>query len=71
MCIVADMLSAAQIQKARRDSGDTQMEFARRIGVDQSTISRWEQDGISDRLTSIAVESILKQVKTARASEAA
>lgn len=65
------MLSATQIQKARRDSGDTQTEFARRIGVDQSTISRWEKEGISDRLTSIAVESILKQVKTARASEAA
>lgn len=65
------MLSATQIQKARRDTGDTQTEFARRIGVDQSTISRWEKEGISDRLTSIAVESILKQVKTARASEAA
>lgn len=34
------------VKKIRESLGETQEEFARRIGVDQGTISRWETAGV-------------------------
>lgn len=49
------------IKAARASLGESQEEFARRFGVHQSTVARWEARGIKDNLTRIAVESLLSQ----------
>ncbi len=38
------MITAADIRRARAKLDETQTEFAHRLGVDQSTIHRWEQE---------------------------
>ena len=38
------MTVGARIKKARQAAGLTQVELAARLGVEQSTISRWESD---------------------------
>ena len=43
--IDSTMLTGAKIKKARELLGESQQEFADRFGVDQSAVSRWEQDG--------------------------
>lgn len=43
------MATAKQIRAARESAGETQAEFGRRFGVDQSTIHRWETDGVPNR----------------------
>jgi len=62
------MMSASQIRSARLDLGETQTKFARRLRVDQSTISRWEKEGISDRLTALAVRHLLDAISEERAA---
>jgi DNA-binding transcriptional regulator YiaG len=39
------MLTASDIQRARKELGESQAAFAARFGVDQSTIHRWETEG--------------------------
>lgn len=37
------------IKEARHRLGESQEAFARRMGVDQATVSRWETRGLPDR----------------------
>jgi DNA-binding transcriptional regulator YiaG len=39
------MITAKQIKLARTKLGETQVKFAQRLGVDQSTVHRWETAG--------------------------
>lgn len=39
------MMDAAQIKAARERVSESQEDFAKRFGVDQTTISRWEISG--------------------------
>jgi DNA-binding transcriptional regulator YiaG len=41
----AAMVTAKQIRDARERLKESQIEFGRRFGVDQSTIHRWETNG--------------------------
>lgn len=50
-CIVRPMTMADQIRQAREQLGESQAEFGRRFGVDQSTVHRWETDGLPNRGT--------------------
>ena len=61
------MVSAAQIRKARSDLGETQSEFAKRFGVDQSTISRWEEVGIEGGFKALAARMLLAELKVGEA----
>ena len=42
-------MTGAQIKKIRESREETQVEFGAHFGVDQSTIHRWETNGITDR----------------------
>jgi DNA-binding transcriptional regulator YiaG len=46
------MIKPSEIKKARERLGETQEEFSRRFGVDQSTVHRWETYGVPDKGTS-------------------
>lgn len=39
------MITGAQIKRARESVNETQAEFAKRFGVDQSAVSDWERRG--------------------------
>ena len=43
MCNTPRMTLAQLVFKARQKTGKTQAAFAREIGVDQMTVSRWER----------------------------
>ena len=45
LCIKWFMITASEIQEARRKVAESQEAFGRRFGVDQSTIHRWETSG--------------------------
>jgi DNA-binding transcriptional regulator YiaG len=40
------MITSAQVKAIRKTLGETQAAFARRFGVDQATIHRWETRGV-------------------------
>ena len=40
------MLLPAEIKKMRERLGESQTEFANRFGVNQSTVHRWETEGL-------------------------
>jgi transcriptional regulator with XRE-family HTH domain len=53
-------MTGEQLREARERLGETQAAFAARLGVDQSTIHRWETNGPPDRgPAKIAIESVL------------
>lgn len=54
-------MTSDTIKAARASLGESQEEFARRFGVHQSTIARWEARGVKDNLTRLAVETVLSQ----------
>jgi DNA-binding transcriptional regulator YiaG len=54
------------IKAARASLGESQEEFARRFGVHQSTIARWEARGVNDNLTQLAIKSVLAQCISGR-----
>lgn len=43
------MASGELIRKARELVGESQAQFGRRFGVDQSTVARWEAEGSPGR----------------------
>lgn len=58
------MITPERILKARTAIGETQATFAARFGVDQSTIHRWETDGVPDRGTAaFAVTRVILEVE--------
>lgn len=58
------MVSPEHIKRIRLALGENQTKFAKRFGVDQSTIHRWETYGVPDRgAAPIAVDRILKEIK--------
>lgn len=60
---MADRLSGDELKATRERLGESQSQFGERFGVDQSTIHRWETDGISDRgTTKLAVERVLAEL---------
>ena len=43
--IITGMVTADTIKQSRQRVGESQADFAKRFGVDQSTIHRWETQG--------------------------
>lgn len=63
------MVTAADIRVARARIGEFQFEFARRFGVHQATISKWESDGPpSDGPIALLIERVLKEISPSEAS---
>lgn len=63
------MVTSEQVKKARAGLKESQAAFGARFGVDQSTIHRWETDGIPERgVTAMAVERVLADLVEQRAS---
>jgi DNA-binding XRE family transcriptional regulator len=68
------MVTGEQVKQARSRLGESQAAFGARFGVDQSTVHRWESEGVPERgTTKIAVEHVLSGLpaETAPATEAA
>jgi DNA-binding transcriptional regulator YiaG len=68
------MITASQIKEARKHVEETQTEFCVRLGVDQSTLSRWEENGPPDHgPTQVALESVISPIlrRKAKTSEGA
>jgi DNA-binding transcriptional regulator YiaG len=58
-------MTGREIKKIREDREETQAAFGLHFGVDQSTVHRWEKDGITDRgVTRLAIEHVLSRLKT-------
>lgn len=54
------MVTGETVKSARERLGETQEAFARRFGVDQSTVHRWETDGPPERGTAgMMIERVL------------
>jgi DNA-binding transcriptional regulator YiaG len=56
------MVTADTIKAERNRLRETQTEFARRFGVDQSTVHRWETNGVSGSITARFVASVLREL---------
>jgi DNA-binding transcriptional regulator YiaG len=60
------MLTADEIKQTREKLRETQAAFGARFGVDQSTVHRWETEGLPERgAARIAVESVLSNLSEA------
>jgi len=58
------MVTGERIRTARARLGESQAEFARRFEVDQSTIARWEANGLPERgLLQTAVMRVIEELK--------
>lgn len=54
------------IYRARKKLGESQLEFAKRFGVDQSTIWYWENNGIPTHgMASMAIKQVLADLARA------
>lgn len=54
------MVTSEDIRRARADLEESQADFGKRFGVDQSTIHRWETEGPPERGTAkIVIEQVL------------
>lgn len=59
------MITKEAILAARRSVGESQAEFAKRFGVEQNTVHRWETIGIpTTGTTRIAIERVLADLNT-------
>lgn len=59
------MVTADAVKSARERLGESQEAFAKRFGVDQSTVHRWETDGVPQRgTTPMAVERVLAELRS-------
>ncbi len=60
------MASAEQIKSARLAAKESQEAFARRFGVDQATVHRWENKGPPTRgAARMAIERVLAELEAA------
>ena len=60
------MVTREQIKAAREALGENQEQFAQRLGVDQTTVHRWEKRGLPGRGTAkVAVEKLLSELPAA------
>jgi len=58
------MVTGIEITRARELVGENYSQFARRLGVDRTTITRWEKDGPPPRGTAqIALERVLSELE--------
>jgi hypothetical protein len=58
------MQTGEHIKAARERLRETQAAFGARFGVDQSTVHRWETQGLPDRgTTRLAVERVLSELR--------
>ena len=58
------MIDGDHIKKVRAALGESQAQFAKRFGVNQSTVDRWESAGVTDRgVTEIAVRQVLASIE--------
>ncbi len=65
-------MTGEQIKAARKALKETQGAFAARFGVDQSTIHRWETEGVPERgVTAIAVRQVLDSLPAPHPASAA
>lgn len=65
------MITANDLQYARKAAGETQEQFSQRFGVIRTTYTRWEKDGPPTAGTAYAlIERVLAELAVAR-SEAA
>jgi DNA-binding transcriptional regulator YiaG len=65
------MVTSEQVITARKQLGENQEQFAKRFGVDQATVHRWEKKGIPGRGTAqVALENLLNEL-AAHQTEAA
>ena len=55
------MLTSEQIKAAREGLGESQAAFAKRFGVDQSVVSRWETKGVPHTGTA---EALIRRILT-------
>jgi DNA-binding transcriptional regulator YiaG len=59
------MPSTDEIRTVRNLLGETQAAFARRFGVDQATIHRWETKGLPERgAARVAVKNVLATLRS-------
>lgn len=57
------MIEPADIKRARQRLGESQAAFAKRFGVNQSTLQRWETGGVTESGTArIAIEYVLAEL---------
>ena len=54
---------AAALKQARERMNQTQTEFAAHLGVNQATISRWEERGPTNGPARLAVQKIIDAVE--------
>lgn len=60
------MITGDAIRAARERVGESQADFARRFGVDQSIVSRWETKGVPERGPAQAlIERVLAELSEA------
>lgn len=65
----AAMITIEQLRETRVRLGESQAAFGARFGVDQSTVHRWETDGIPHRgATRVAIERVLGDLDVTRAA---
>ena len=63
------MPSTDEIKAARKQLGESQAAFGARFGVDQSTVHRWETDGLPSRgAARVAVKNLLAGLEQSDAS---
>ena len=62
------MVKSSQIKKARDRLGESQAQFAKRFGVNQSTIQRWEKGRAPESgMAAALIQRVLSEIKEAMA----
>jgi DNA-binding transcriptional regulator YiaG len=55
-------ITPEKLREAREGLGESQAEFAARLGVNQTTVSRWETGGVPKGTAAFAVERLLEDL---------
>lgn len=62
------MVTARDVRRARQKLDESQAKFAKRFGVNQSTVDRWEEDGPPEKgPAAILLSQLLSEVNSAKA----